>query len=294
MSIKYGDLIENNVISKKDFKRLLNEKKINTLKERRKNLKIFKSLSDTRKFIIENFSQSLSEVSRQILTDFSQIIANSIDINVVLRPITTLFAEFSQKLEEIIPKKWVNKLLSSLNDIKKLHTKKLIFTFSIFKKQLLKYKKNADKRLIIFSEFILYLSSIFENYTKKLIKLFKGQHDSLKEIIYRPDLKSSMKEFYNPVEINFSRLFGYLYNIVDNIKHEDQKFLKRFSKYSCLDLLRESTEKSISNYLGLEYSAVKSFFLRHRNFLEEFIIFSNGKPTIYSLKIKGEKLISKI
>ncbi len=264
MSIKYGDLIENNVISKKDFKKLLNEKKISTLKERRNNLKIFKSLSDTRKLIIENFSQSLSEVSRQILTDFSQIIVNSIDINVVLRPITTLFAEFSQKLEEIIPKKWVNKLLSGLNEIKKLYTKKLIFTFSIFKNQLLKYKKNEDKRLIIFSEFILYLSSIFENYTKKLLKLFKGQHHNLKERIYRPDLKSSMKEFYNPVEINFSRLFGYLYNIADNIKHEDPKFLKRFSKYSCLDLLRESTELYVELKLFLTKSLVSFYILQVR------------------------------
>ena len=51
------------------------------------------------------------------------------------------------------------------------------------------------------------------------------------------------------------------------------------------------TNKTISDKIGVSYSAVKSFFLRHDDILKIFINYSYGNPTVYSLNDEGIKII---
>ncbi|TFG17071.1 MAG: hypothetical protein EU531_04390 [Promethearchaeota archaeon] len=54
------------------------------------------------------------------------------------------------------------------------------------------------------------------------------------------------------------------------------------------------TNKSISKKSGIDYSGVKSFFFRRRDFLKRYINFDIGSPTIYKLTQKGENFVSLI
>lgn len=267
MSIKFGDLIENNVKSKKDFERLLTKKGIVDVEERKEYLENYEKMTDSMKAIAENFSKNIllfREILQKFTINFKPVIDTPISFAEILKPLYEIFTEFSKKLEQVIPIEWSTKLVLELKKIKKKDIKKLIKAYTIFKSQIIIYMNNRDKRLIIFSEYILYLSSIFENYTKNLIKLFKRQPEELKKRIYRAELESSIKEFYDPVEINFGSLFSYLYDIADNIKHEYPKFLKRFSKYTCLELLNESNKLFLELKLYLKKSLVSFYILQVR------------------------------
>jgi len=55
-----------------------------------------------------------------------------------------------------------------------------------------------------------------------------------------------------------------------------------------------ATNKTISNLLNIKYAGVKTFFLRRREFLEQYVNFDFGRPTQYSLNIRGTKLVSLI
>ena len=262
MSIKIGELIENNIKSKTDLEKLLDEKGISKSKERKVYINNFEKMRNSMKIVSESFLKKISETLQNI--NIIPKIVESISFNSILKPLSEIFTEISKKLEEVIPKKWVTKLLLELRKLKKIYMKKLIITFTLLKQQFFIYKNNKIKRMILFSEYILYLSSIFENYTKKIIILFKAQPKKLQRRIYREELQFSTKEFYDPVEMNFNRLFGYLFSITDNIKHEDSKFLKRFSKYTCLELLKESTELFLELKLFLKKSLVSFYILQVR------------------------------
>lgn len=53
----------------------------------------------------------------------------------------------------------------------------------------------------------------------------------------------------------------------------------------------EATNETISNHLGVDYSGVKSFFFKRRDFLKRYVNFFYGRPTKYSLNDKGRNLV---
>jgi hypothetical protein len=53
----------------------------------------------------------------------------------------------------------------------------------------------------------------------------------------------------------------------------------------------DATNEMISNHLSVNYSGVKSFFFKRRDFLKRYVNFSYGKPTKYSLNDKGRNLV---
>ncbi len=114
--------------------------------------------------------------------------------------------------------------------------------------------------MIIFGECILFISSIFENYSKRIIEIFKNQPKELrhkvKKKIYREKFKENINEFYDLIEINFLKFYRYLYSIADNLKHSDWKFYKRFNQYTCFDFLKEANEL----YLELKLYIKESLF----------------------------------
>ncbi len=160
-------------------------------------------------------------------------------------------------------------------------------------------------------------SSLFDTYScSEIVKILRKENGAylcsnchtvydmeylnlINEIYDSKELIEKVKEDYHRTRMNFSTISDVM---VDKVKDPLKKSINirgQYKKYllAIYNLSKKNikiTKKSISNHLGLDYSAVKSFFLRHRNFLENYINFSNGKPTFYSLKTKGKKLISKI
>lgn len=55
-----------------------------------------------------------------------------------------------------------------------------------------------------------------------------------------------------------------------------------------------ASNNSISDYLKIGYQGVKTFFLRRRKLLEQYVNFDFGRPTKYSLNKRGIQLISLI
>ncbi len=55
-----------------------------------------------------------------------------------------------------------------------------------------------------------------------------------------------------------------------------------------------ASNNSISDYLKIGYQGVKTFFLRRRKLLEQYVNFNSGRPTTYSLNNRGMQLISLI
>ncbi len=226
----------------------------------------------------ETMNQSFAKINENIFGKFS-IISDILSKHIadiipklaftnyfsdIIKPLNRIFKDFFIKINKSIPIEWAENLLSDLKVVRKFYLKRLIKTYTIFKLELLFCKNDREKRLILLSQFILYLSSIFENYTKRILKIFKNQPDELKQILYRDDISSAFKEFYDPIEINYARLFGYLFNIADNIKHEDSKFYKRYSDFSCEEILFESNELYFDLKLYLRNSLVSFFISRVR------------------------------
>lgn len=263
-----GDIIESEINNNEQFENLLDKKGISNEKER----KIYStnyqramiSYSQIVRNMTENYFSSINTIIMKFNKSFRPILRISNYFSDLVKPLNKIFSDFSKVIIKLFPLKWTEKLLLELKVVKKFYIKKLIKSFTTFKFLFILYKTDRDKQLIIFSQFILYISTIFENYTKKIIKIFKNQPDEFKERIYRDDIKSIIKEFYDPIEINYARLFGYLYNIADNIKHEDSKFYKRFSKYSYEDLVNESTELYLDLKLYLKNTLVAFFITQVR------------------------------
>lgn len=80
------------------------------------------------------------------------------------------------------------------------------------------------------------------------------------EDMSRGDLKSEMKKFFDLASIGFFKLFGKLYNIVDNLKHEDQKFYKRYDNFTKKMILEEALDFYLELKLFFKKS-IESFFL---------------------------------
>ncbi|KKL46961.1 hypothetical protein LCGC14_2340340 [marine sediment metagenome] len=121
----------------------------------------------------------------------------------------------------------------------------------------------------------------------------------INEIYDDKELIEKIKTDYHKIKMKFTAISDKMINNVKdplkktiNITGNYKNYL--FAIYYLSNQGIDITKKSIANYLGVDYDAVKSFFLRHRNFLEKYINFPYGNPTIYSLKIKGLKLISEI
>ncbi len=213
--------------------------------------------------VFGNFSY-ISEIIRKHLVGIIPKLSFTNYFSDLIEPLNRIYKDFSIKITKFIPTEWAKNLLTDLKDVRKLYLKKLIKAYTIFKIQLIICKNDNEKRLILLSQFILYLSSIFENYTKRILKIFKNQPDELKQRLYRDDISSTFKEFYDPIEINYARLFGFLFNIADNIKHEDSKYYKRYSDFSCEEILNESNELYLDLKLYLKNSLVSFFIYRVR------------------------------
>lgn len=267
MDIKLGDLIKSNVKSKEGFELLMDKKGITDINSRQKYLENYDKMLESIKKIGKSFSNNfkiIAESLSKIAVDWKPLVNISNYFSEIFKPLFKIFTDFSKKLKKFIPPEWVDKLLTELKMVKGIYIKKLIKAYNVFINQLFIYKNDKDKQLIIFSQFVLYLSAIFENYTKKLIEIFKDQPEELKEKLYRDEIKSIIKKFYDPLEINYARLFGYLYNIADNIKHKDLKFYKRFSKYTYEELIIESNELYLDLKLYLKKSLVSFFLIQVR------------------------------
>lgn len=267
MDITLGDLVDNNVSSKEDLEKLLDKKGITDIKEKQEYINDYEKMIESFSKLNETISKNFKPIAEKLIKIVPKpIVQLSNYFSDIFKPLFNIFKDFSEKLRELIPSEWVDKLLVDLKENRNFYFKKLRKSYSIFRTQFFIYKRNKDKLLILFSQLVLYLSAIFENYTKGLLKIFRNQPKELREVLFRDDIKTLIKEFYEPIEINYSRLFGYLYNIADNIKHEDLKFYKRYSKYSSEELLNESNELYLDLKLYIKKSLVSFFIVQVRLF----------------------------
>jgi hypothetical protein len=74
-----------------------------------------------------------------------------------------------------------------------------------------------------------------------------------------------VKEYYEPAELGFYGLSNKLYGIVNNIKHQDPKYYKRYKRFSKDEILEEASEF---------YRKVKTFF---RKGIESFFLIKTIK-----------------
>ena len=120
----------------------------------------------------QKINQSMAIINRNIFGNFSYIsdILSKHIVGIIpklsftnyfsdlIAPLNKIFKDFSIQLIKLIPTEWTDKLLSDLRVVRKNYLKKLIKTYSILKIQLYICKNDKEKRLILLSQFILYLS----------------------------------------------------------------------------------------------------------------------------------------
>ncbi len=171
------------------------------------------------------------------------------------------FSKILNQIRKLIPTELMDRFSKDLRDLKNDYMPKLIKSFTIFKQNFYIHSNSKTKQLIIYSEYLLFLSSLFENYIKKMIYIIKDKSlDYEWEDMSRGDLKSEMKKFFDLASIGFFKLFGKLYNIVDNLKHEDQKFYKRYDNFTKKMILEEALDFYLELKLFFKKS-IESFFL---------------------------------
>ena len=264
MEFTLGELIENNINSKEDLEIILDKKGITNIEERQSYIKNYEKMMESIRKINDVIPKDFKKIVERITIKLKPLDHISKSLSTLFKPLYEKLTEISKQFEKIIPSEWRNKLLTELKKNKMFYLQKLEKSYSIFKTQFTNYKGDNDKQLILFSQYILYFSSIFENYTKKLILIFRNQPKELKKRLHRKEMKRTIKKFYNPIEISYNRLFGYLYNFADNIKHEDSKFYKRYSNLSSEEIMNVSNEFYNDLKLYLEKSLVSFFIIKVR------------------------------
>ncbi len=68
-----------------------------------------------------------------------------------------------------------------------------------------------------------------------------------------------MEHYCQLTKINFYKFYSFLYNIVDQLKHEDLKFLKRYNDFKPIELLKEANEMYISLKLYIKNALFYSY-----------------------------------
>ncbi len=272
--ITLGLLEKENINSLQDFEEYLANNDINDpttrkeyIEEYKKYLKSFEKLKEIKSHFQSIFSSlNLDRIVRPILTSFSlpkpflalkEIFKSFNWISDSLAPIVTWIEDTG----------WFKEVGEKFNDIRDQYIVLLIKTFTIFKQNLVSFQKDHQKIVIILGQYYFFLSSIFENFSKKYLEIVKNQHFSVKEKVYRNDLRKQMKEFCPLVKIHFYKFYHFLYNIVDLIKHEDPKFYKRYNGFTLMDILKEANEMYLSLKLyikkALSYSYLFPIKLRY-------------------------------
>lgn len=265
-----GFLIENNIHSKEDFINYLNDREIFDEETR------IKCLSEYGKWLeIQSKFAKLAKkffVPLKPLIDIIDSISFPLAIFESLRPITialetikpiaTIFRPIFSVIKEEINLEWLEKVEKRYKELKFFYLLKLIKSQRIFKENFFLFKNDKEKLLIIFSKQYLYMCSIFENFSIKLVKNFKNESELIKERIYRRTLKNDMKKLVDVLQINFYQFFNFLNNIVDNIKHNDKKFYKRYQNFTKEELLEEANSIYLNLKYYLKYSLINSYFLR--------------------------------
>lgn len=265
-----GFLIENKIHSKEDFIKYLNDREIFDEETRNKCLNEYEKWLE----IQSKFAKLAIDISVPLKPLIDTINSISFPFAIfeslrpiaialeALKPIVTIFKPFFSVIKKEINLEWFEKVIERYNELKNFYLSKLIKSQRIFKENFFMYKNNKEKLLIIFSKQYLYMCSIFENFSVKLVKNFKNESEFIKERIYRKTLKKDMKKLVDVLQINFYQFFNFLNNIVDNIKHNDKKFYKRYKKFTKEELLEEAN----SIYLYLKYyiknSLTNSYFLQ--------------------------------
>ena len=124
-------------------------------------------------------------------------------------------------------------------------------------------------------------------------------YNVIDEIYDNKEIVKNVKDDYHKLRINFTPISK---TMVRNVKDPLQKIIvikENIINYftTIYELSQKNinaTNKTISNYLGVDYSAVKSFFLRRRTFLENYLDFPYGRPIIYTLNHRGKFFVSLI
>lgn len=114
---------------------------------------------------------------------------------------------------------------------------------------------------------------------KEIAKKSKQDYFNVKEK-FTPITKSEVKKVKDPLKKKFK------------IRGNYSKTLIAIYELSRNGII--ATNKTISNYRRKDYSGIKSFFLRRREFLNKYVDFDFGKPTKYSLNNRGIQLVSLI
>ena len=121
-------------------------------------------------------------------------------------------------------------------------------------------------------------------------------YDVIDEIYDSKEVSKQIKDDYLNVRKKFKPISE---RMVKNVKDPLMKTIKiRENFINFITVIHEfnktnidATNETISNHLGVDYSGVKSFFFKRRNFLERYVNFFYGRPTKYSLNDKGKNLV---
>lgn len=256
LTITLGLLQRENIRSIKDFEEFLDKNEILDLQLRKEYMdqyrkflefkeKLVYSLASYKNlFLVPNLLKPINSALKPIfalepIINFTKILEPFIKSLEFLKPITRF-------IEKTFAFEWYKDINEKYKIIKNEYLVLLIKSYTIFKQNLFILKNDRIKILIIFEQYYLFLSSIFENFTKKYLQILKNKRFSDNEKIYRKEIKKEMKKFCHILKINFYKFYNFLYEIVDNIKHEDSRFYKRYKDFNPKDFLREANEMHLS------------------------------------------------
>ncbi|MFW9939392.1 MAG: hypothetical protein ACFFFT_00030 [Candidatus Thorarchaeota archaeon] len=265
--ITLGFLLENKIHSKEDLINYLNENKIHDEKTRELCITEYEKWLTVRSYMAEVAKNYISPIKPLfdaldfISTPVKKIkpITKTLEI---LRPISVALESISSFLKKESETEWYKNVNNKYKDLKNFYLPRLIKSHRIFKENIYKYYKDQNKKLITFSELYLYLCSIFENFSVKLVKTFKNESALVKDRIYRRDLNRDMRRYMDVIQINFYHFFHFLNKIVDNIKHNDKKFYKRYDKFSKNKLLEEANDIYLGLKFYIKHSLANSYILQ--------------------------------
>ena len=266
LEITLGLLEKENINSLQDFEAYLEKNEINDPTTKKEYIKQYRKFSESIEKLNEFSSYSQSIISGLDLGSLISPILSSISL---LEPIMVLsetfkpFISISKYLAPIVSliedTEWFREVNEKFNKIRNQYLILLIKSFTIFKQNLYIFKQDHQKMVIIFGQYYLFLSSIFENFSKKYLQIVKNKHFSDNEKVYRKDLKKEMKKFCQLAKINFYKFYHFLYKIVDFMKHEDPIFYKRYKDFKPIDILKEANEMYISLKLYIKNALFYSY-----------------------------------
>lgn len=265
--ITLGLLKEENIHSTEDFEKYLDRRGIVEPEVRKRNITSYQAFKDSLSILGSQLSiyQNLSifiQPLKDIFSSLSPLLPTIRTIAQVIEPFK-YFVDSLRPLKDLIKfSEWYKKVEENYKKIKDKYLLYLIKSYTTFKQQFNFYKKNRYKRIIVFSQYYLFLSSIFENFTKQFLLLIKNEPMSKSDRIYRKELRKEMKKFCKVGKINFYKFYHFLYNIVDLIKHEDSIFYNRYNNLTPRELLKEANELYLSLKYYIKNALSYSFFFK--------------------------------